>query len=268
MTPHPTRRSLSSCFWSALRPTRSGETSNTTVIVIIICVVAGMGLLLCIPIMIALLLPAVQQAREAARRTQSKNNLHQMGLAMHNFHDAQQHWVAGGTYAEDGTALHSWQTHLLPYMDQAPLYQSINLEVPWNDSANASNFYMVIPQYQHPSQTELKTAEGYAATHYAGNEIVLTQNSQLRIRDVTDGTSNTVAAGEVAGGFRAWGDPANVRDPGLGINRSADGFGSASPGGCHFLLMDGSVRFVSENIDPGVLKAISTPDGGENVGEF
>ena len=268
MTPPRSRRSLSSLFWSALWPTRSGETSNTTVIVIVVCVVAGMGLLLCIPIMIALLLPAVQQAREAARRAQSKNNLHQMGLAMHNFHDVEQHWVAGATLAEDGTPLHSWQTHLLPYMDQAYLHQTINLDVPWNDPANASTFYTMIPAYQHPSQTELTTAEGYAATHYAGNQHVLLPNSQLTMRDVTDGTSNTIVAGEVAGGFRAWGDPANVRDPGLGINGAPQGFGSSSPGGCHFLLMDGSVRFVSENIDPGVLKGLSTYDGGEAIGGF
>jgi type II secretory pathway pseudopilin PulG len=268
MTPPRSRRSLSSLFWSAFWPARSGETSNTTVIVIIICVVAGFGLFLCVPIMIALLLPAVQQAREAARRTQSKNNLHMMGLAMHNFHDVQQHWVPGGTYAEDGTPLHSWQTHLLPYMEQAPLYQSINLEIPWNDPANASNFYITIAPYTHPSQTQMTTSEGFAATHYAGNQHVLIQNSELTIRDVTDGTSNTIVAGEVAGGFRAWGDPANVRDPGLGINGNPQGFGSSSPGGCHFLLMDGSVRFVSENIAPGVLKGLATPAGGENIGEF
>jgi hypothetical protein len=113
----------------------------------------------------------------------------------------------------------------------------------------------------------MTTAEGFAATHYAGNQHVLIQNSELTIRDVTDGTSNTIVAGEVAGGFRAWGDPANVRDPGLGINGNPQGFGSSSPGGCHFLLMDGSVRFVSENIAPGVLKGLATPAGGENIGE-
>jgi hypothetical protein len=114
----------------------------------------------------------------------------------------------------------------------------------------------------------MTTADGFAATHYAGNQHVLLPDSQLKLGDVTDGTSNTIVAGEVAGGFRAWGDPANVRDPGLGINAAPDGFGSSSPGGCHFLLMDGSVRFVSENIDPGVLKALSTYNGGENIGQF
>jgi hypothetical protein len=262
------RHTPTSLVWSALRPTRGGETSNTTIIIIVICAVCGLGLVVCIPVMIALLLPAVQQAREAARRTQSKNNLHQMGLAMHNFHDVEQHWVSGGTLAEDGTPLHSWQTHLLPYMDQAYLHQSINMEVPWNDPANASIFYTRIPAYQHPSQAELTTTEGYGATHYAGNQLVLLPNSQLTIRDVTDGTSNTIVAGEVAGGFRAWGDPANVRDPGLGINSAPNGFGSSSPGGCHFLLMDGSVRFVSEEIDPGVLKGLSTYNGGETIGGF
>ena len=85
---------------------------------------------------------------------------------------------------------------------------------------------------------------------------------------ITDGTSNTIYAGEAAGNFKGWGDPANLRDPALGINAGPDGFGSRSPGGANFNLLDGSVRFISDNIDPGVLKALSTPDAGDTVGAF
>jgi prepilin-type processing-associated H-X9-DG protein len=84
-------------------------------------------------------------------------------------------------------------------------------------------------------------------------------------KEVTDGESNTLMAGEVKSRFKPWGDPTNWRDPSLGINRSPDGFGGPFEGGASFLFVDGSVRFIKNTIDPSVLKALSTPQGGERV---
>ena len=265
MTPHHARTTTTRRF----RPLgRFGEADGKSVILIVIACVAGVALLLCVPCLIALLLPAVQQAREAARRTQSKNNMKQIGLAMHNFHDVNNHWVSGGTTGSDGQLAHSWQMHLLPYMDQAPLYQSIDADVAWDDSSQGGAFRTIVPAYHHPSQTELFTAGGYASSHYAGNVNVLRVDSDFAIRDVTDGTTNTIAAGEVAAGFEAWGDPTNLRDPADGLGQGLDQFGSSSVGGAHMLMMDGSVHFMSENINPQVLQGLSTPDGGETIGNF
>jgi hypothetical protein len=252
---------------SRLSP-RRGETSNSTVIIIVLAVVGGVLLLACVPIMIALLLPAVQAAREAARRTQSQNNLKQMGLAAHNHHDAQMSFPTG-LYTEDGAALHSWQTEMLPYMEQAHLYSSLNLDAPWDDPANAPVFRNVIPTYLHPSEpTGQFAADGSAASHYSLNSVLSVPNQPFKMSMITDGTSNTIYAGEAAGSFKGWGDPTNMRDPAQGINASPDGFGSKSPGGANFILLDGSVRFISDSIDPGVLKALSTPDAGDTVGAF
>lgn len=245
---------------------RLGEVDSKVIIIVLACV-GGVALVGCVPCLIALLLPAVQQAREAARRTQSKNNLHQIGLGMHNFHDSQGHWV-GGTTGPDGEPLQSWQTQLLPHLDYSPQYQSIDQDLPWDDPGQGSAFRTIIPVYHHPSQTELFTSDGFATSHYAGNVNVLPNDSQLTLGDVTDGTSNTIAAGEVTAGFKAWGDPTNLRDPATGIGNRPDQFGSSSPGGANMLFMDGSVRFISENIDPEVLRGLSTPDGGESVGAF
>jgi hypothetical protein len=250
------------------QPDRHGETSNTTVIIIIVAVVAGILMLACIPIMIALLLPAVQQAREAARRTASKNNLKQMGLAGHNFHDSNNE-LPIGLYSEDGTPLHSWQTQMLPFIEQAHLYNSINLDQPWDDSANAPIFRNPIMTYLNPGVSGSQFAsDGSAGSHYAMNSNLVTETRLLTIRDITDGTSNTIWAGEAAGNYKGWGDPSNTRDPALGINAGPDGFGSTFVGGSHVLMMDGSVRFISEQIDPNVLKGLSTPTGGELIQGF
>ncbi len=83
--------------------------------------------------------------------------------------------------------------------------------------------------------------------------------------DVRDGTATTIMAGEVTTGFKAWGDPRNWRDLRLGLNQDPEGFASPSPGGVNFLMVDGSVRFIKNSVDPKVLKALSTPAGGEKV---
>ena len=219
-------------------------------------------------IFIALLLPSVQQSREAARRTQSRNNLHNIGLAFHNFHDVNSVFPPGATYDQNGRPLHSWQTHLLPYMDQSPLFSQIDLNRPWNDTANAPKFRTQVHAYLQPTENLPRTANGFAASHYAGNQHVLPANSPMAIRQVTDGTSNTFLAGEVAGGVKAWGDPHNTRDPASGIGNGAFQFGNPSHQGAQMLMMDGSVRFISADIDRQLLAGMATPAGNEVVGDF
>jgi hypothetical protein len=246
---------------------RAGETDSKTVIIIVLAVVGGGLLLVCLGLA-AFLIPAVQSAREAARRTQSKNNLAQIGLALHNYHDLYKTFPPGGVYAADGTPHHSWQTMLLPYVDNVSLFSQIDFNVPWTDPRNEGYFRTVVFTYLNPSEPMQTTPEGFAVSHIAGNQHVFFENSRWRIADTIDGTSNTVFAGEVAAGFKAWGDPTNIRDPAAGIRHDATTFGRTNAEGCHFLLMDGSVRFLSQDVDPAVLKAIATPKGGENVGAF
>ena len=111
-------------------------------------------------------------------------------------------------------------------------------------------------------------AQGYGLNHYAANSRVLGGNKGLRVGDVTDGTSTTLLVGEVNAAFRPWGHPANWRDPARGINRSPYGFGGPRHvRGALFVMVDGSVRMVSERVNPEVLRALSTPAGGEEVDE-
>jgi hypothetical protein len=219
--------------------------------------------------------PWVDTYFEAAARTQSKNNLKQFGLAFHNYHDEHAVFPPGGTFDATGTALHSWETALLPFIELSALHSKIDLNTPWNDPRNAEHFKTSLPIFVNLAVARRRRYErtefdpdGYALSHYAVNGWVLSGNRALSFGGFTDGTSNTILAGEVNANFKPWGDPRNWRDPAKGINKAPDGFGSPFTGGANFLMADGTVRFSQERADPEVFKALSTPSGGEEVPNF
>ena len=183
-----------------------------------------------IAILIALLLPAVQQAREAARRTECKNKLKQLGLALHNYHDT--HGTFPGN--EVGCIIRSgsrncWEgwsglAMILPYIDQAPLYNNANFNTYWLTGSNTAVSRTFIPAFICPSDpngggkidnnsgpTSYCLSAGPASTwHLARRHMVgmFSRESSVRVRDVKDGTSNTVMASEVQIGD--WGGAANA----------------------------------------------------------
>ena len=235
-------------------------------------------------VLIALLLPAVQQAREAARRSQSKNNMKQIGLAMHNYHDTFNH-LATGTVKNDDLEVEerlSWMVSILPYMDQAPLYNQIDMKEGHASATNSPLLSIAIPTYQNPSLTPLP-----GTTHYVGIAGITEEGPTAKLpskiagmfgydrevgfRNISDGLSNTFMVAESDGSTGAWGQggSATIRaftqQPYI---KGPDGIGGPAIGGSHFLLGDGSVRFVSQNIDPTVVEALSTIQGGEVVNDF
>jgi len=305
-----------------------------------------------IAILIALLLPAVQQAREAARRSTCKNNLKQLGLALHNYHDAHSTYppssINSGTGSPNGCAgwgipAISGLTLLLPYIDQANVYNLYNFDIGQTDpSVNVTAMNTDIPALVCPTDpnTVVQVTGAcykfpFPAGQYSGgtNYVFCTgtgtnwaflgsagsapdlggiflENGKKRIRDVTDGTSNTIAMGEVlwvdhannppgngVGGKPAWavgvgtqigfsstvginfdweqfaGSPGQCRGPNTTSGTACGGarpaaLQSVHVGGCHVLLGDGAVRFLSENIDQTTLDRLAQRADGEVVGEF
>lgn len=235
-------------------------------------------------VLVALLLPAVQQAREAARRSQSKNNLKQIGLAMYNYESTFEHFPAGTVENEDLEVDQrlSWMVSILPYMDQSGLYNQINQDEGFTSETNQPLLETPIVTYMSPGYSP----DGFS-THYVGiggltadgptaklpSEIAgfFGYDRKTRMRDVTDGISNTVVVAESNGLSGPWGQggPATVvpftQQPYI---NGPDGVGGPFRGGCHFLMGDGAVRFVSENIDPSVVEKLATIQGGEVVEDF
>jgi hypothetical protein len=214
----------------------------------------------------ALIYPAIQAKREAVWRLQSANNLKAIGLGLQNYHDGNQGFPPGAIADKAGREHHGWQAPLLPYVEQMEVYKQVDFNVPWNDSKNRVPMQTQVASYVSPGIAEIKDAAGYALTHYAGNSQLFRPNRAFRISEITDGTVNTILAGEAAGNFQPWGHPENCRDPGNGISAGPDSFGRPHfPPVAGFVMCDGSVRFLSRNIDPKILKALATPAGGETV---
>jgi hypothetical protein len=195
----------------------------------------------------------------------SNTNLELIGLGFGNY-ASNGKLLPSGTYAGDGTMLHGWETRILAYMSYSP--DGIDMKKPWNDPVNRKYFKCIIPEFINPGfrTAPLQDGDGYGLNHYSANSHVLTPNKSMKVEDITDGTANTLLLGEVNADFRPWGHPNNARDPTAGINTSRRGFGGApGSGGATFLMADGSTRFLSQSISPEVLRALSTPNGGETV---
>lgn len=216
-----------------------------------------------IAVSIALLLPAVQQAREAARRSQSKNNLKQIGLAMHNFHDSYKTFPASGSVDKKGKKLLSWRVHVLPFIDQNPLYQQFHLDEPWDSDHNKQFIKQIPPVYVTPSHAELAKEGKTVYLVPTGKGAAFEGDAGRGIREFTDGTSNTIVAVEAhADAAVIWTKPDDLV---LDFKNLLKGLKSARVDGFHALFADGSVRFISDAIDVNTLKALFTRAGKEPI---
>ena len=249
---------------------RRGQMSTTAIVFLVLGIAFAMMVVVG-AVLTALLLPAVHQARAAARRVQSNNNLKQIGLALHNYHDTYNTFPPGGIYTEKNEPYQSWMTSILPFHEQGRVYSMIDTNQPWTSPTNQPAFQAVIFTFLNPAvEIQHSTVGGMGASHYAANSQLLVKNGMRQIREITDGTSNTILAGDVAAGFKAWGDPDNLRDPAAGFGTNSDQFGNPASqrGIVQMLLADGSVCAISTDINPQTLKALASPDGKESIGEF
>ncbi|MDR3620423.1 MAG: DUF1559 domain-containing protein [Paludisphaera borealis] len=212
-------------------------------------------------VLVALLLPAVQSAREAARRAQCVNNLKQISLASHN-HDAVTGAFPGDVVGKDGKPLLSWRVAILPFIEQQELYNQFKLDEPWDSPHNKPLLSQIPTIYRCPSDSRPDpTLTSYLGFDGPGG--FLEKGRKVTFEDVTDGASKTFAVVEAAEGV-PWTKPADIPfDP--KAPPSLFGAGSKHPGGFNALFVDGSVQFMKRATDAKTLKALITRNGGEAI---
>jgi prepilin-type N-terminal cleavage/methylation domain-containing protein/prepilin-type processing-associated H-X9-DG protein len=277
-----------------------------------------------IGVLVALLLPAIQAAREAARKTHCANNVKQIGLALQNYHSQQKSFPAGARKIRPGTGL-SWRVYILPFLELGNVYSEIS-PLPNGTAQSYNARYHVIQAFMCPSMDPPSvSATAEHGAHYSAiggtnttDEYLDLENANCgdvftngifyhdsftRIAQITDGTSNTFAVGERSYFFDHWmmgltysglsptsnmcmGSSHNVRYPiNVDLDTLVDGyfkfdphappdavkrmtrndlpFGSVHPGGAHFGYADGSVHFISDEINFTTYQALVTKDAGE-----
>ena len=219
------------------------------------------------PVLIALLLPAVQSAREAARRAQCVNNLKQIGLAFHNYASANNGFPATAITSPDGKPLLSWRVAILPYIEQQPLYQKFKLDEPW-DSPHNKELIKYMPQiYACPSGNMVGGPNTTTYRVFSGKGALLDPARPTTIAEVTDGTSNTIMVVEAKQAV-PWTKPDELPfDPDVAAHPPAPLFGAGSfhPGGFNAAFADGSVRFIKLSINLNTLRALITKAEGEVI---
>jgi prepilin-type N-terminal cleavage/methylation domain-containing protein len=274
----------------------------------LLVVIAIIGLL------VALLLPAVQAAREASRMASCKNNMKQIGLAVHNYHDVQRRlppgWITNAG-PEDPNGW-GWGAFILAQMEQRPLLDQIRFDLPIDHPLNQQVRETVVETYLCPTDTidsrfqihggaddEFANQDQIgtplflvAKSNYAGvfgfseiedvpsaGEGTFFHNSRLTFASIVDGLSNTYVVGERSSkrGSSVWtgvipnANGALARIVGTADHtpnhpdQHFDDFGSYHMQGAHFLVGDGSVQRINNEIDPAVYRALVTRAGGEAV---
>jgi prepilin-type processing-associated H-X9-DG protein len=203
---------------------------------------------------------AVQKVREAAARTQSANNLKQLALAMHNYHDQNGAFPPAAIYDKDGKALLSWRVLLLPYVEQDQLYKQFHLDEPWDSEHNKKLLDKMPKIFASPVAANLKE---YKSSYlgFAGKGALFDGTKGKRMADITDGTSNTIMFIETKGGVE-WSKPGDIP---FDADKPLSKVGGLHAHGTNAAFCDGSVRFLIETIKETTLKALVTIAGGEVI---
>jgi len=226
------------------------------------------------PVLIALLLPAVQFPRGSARRMQSSNNLKQIILAMHNYHDVYRGFPAACVTDKNGKPLLSWRVLILPFMEQGRLFDQFHFDEPWDSPHNKKLIPLMPKGFRSPNSS---AAPG--KTVYLGNAsedgIFITPKDKERgkktpigvsFRDIRDGTSNTIAVLEVNDSEAVeWTKPSDFSP---NKDNPLKGLGGMQPGGFLVALCDGAGRFIANTINKKTVQALLTRNGGEALSGY
>jgi uncharacterized protein (TIGR03067 family) len=202
-----------------------------------------------------------EKIKLAAAKAQSENNLKQIALAMHNFHDTYANLPKNAMYSKDGKPLLSWRVAILPFIEENPLFMEFRQNEPW-DSPHNKKLLAKMPKVYEPVRGKAKQPYSTYYQVFTGPGAVFEGDKKLGIRDIKDGTSNTVLVVE-AGEAVPWTKPEDLPfDP---KKKDLPKLGGLFPDGFHIALCDGSTRWVGRNFDARTFRAMLTRSGGEVI---
>lgn len=220
------------------------------------------------------LLPSAEAHREAINRRQCKDNLYNLGIAFRDYEQANGRLPPQA----DGAPRVSWRVDLLPYIGRGELHAAYDRASAWDSAANLPLARHFVSDYSCPTTPDAFMArDGLRFTSYAiavGDHGLWTLNGPTSLKDVPDGGSQTLLLYEACGQQIVWTEPrdmelnvseAGINLPGEDPGRSTGVLSSYHSGGAHATFADGAVHFLSDDIDPKVLDALLTTDGGEDV---
>jgi hypothetical protein len=238
----------------------AGAAAGAGVIVLVVMLVLGGVVLVCGGVGVAIALPAVQQAREAARRMQSTNNMKQIVLAMHTYHDVHREFPPAIVRDADGKPLYSGLVLLLPHLEQRPLYDRFDKTKAWDSPENMPFSSMTIPMFLDPANPSTNMGRtDYLLISGKGSALEDTPGVKHSLDSILDGTSNTILVMEVKG-TASWAAP-NTWD----INQPLNG---NHPNVVIVGFADGSVKTINKNIDPGTLQKLTEKADGQAIPNY
>ncbi|MCM2370893.1 DUF1559 domain-containing protein [Aporhodopirellula aestuarii] len=212
-------------------------------------------------VLVGLLLPAVQAARQAARRMSSSNNIKQIMLAMHNYHSAYRQLPKSAITDDDGKPLLSWRVAILPFIEEQALYQKFHLDEPWDSEHNLPLAKELPAVYQSPGVT---LGPGMTVMQaVVGEDMGMRPLEKTAFRDFLDGLSNSALILEVnAEAAVIWSKPEDIE---IDKANPLQHLGKLREGGFHIGMADGAVRFFTNSTGPEFFLRLLTRAGKETI---
>jgi hypothetical protein len=199
----------------------------------------------------------------AEQRKQVPNQLKQIALALHQYHDTYNVFSAAAIRDKNGKALLSWRVAILPYLGEQKLYKQFKLDEPWNSKHNLALLKKMPKAYQ-PVGRKARSSYLTYFRPFVGNGAAFEANRGIRIAEITDGTSNTIFVVE-AGDAVPWTKPEELPyDP----NKALPRLGAVFDDGFYAVFCDGAVHFIKKKVDVSVLRVLITRNDGQPVPEF
>jgi len=254
----------------ALTYTPPKKSSAGPIVIGIILALSLLMLLICGGLAVTMFRSALPAAQDAARRTQCKNNLRQIGMAMLSYHDVYGCYPPAYLADQDGQPMHSWRVLLLPYLEEHALYDQYDFDQPWDSPENLGLASLMPQVYTCPSDM-LATGSETSYTMIVGPDTISDGTKATKTSEITDGTSNTILVVKSAGGGINWLDPRDLEADQMSylVNDPIDAaIMSDHPDGANVLFCDGTVMFLPGSIDEAEVKAMCSIGGGEEVDEY